>query len=84
MQTGRYPWANLWDQRFTKKFRIGDKQSVEAYYEVFNTLNVNTITSQGTTIGTSNFVKDPAGNFVAKPTAILSPRISQFTVKFRF
>jgi hypothetical protein len=84
LQTGRYPWANLWDQRFTKKFRIGDKQSVEAYYEVFNTLNVNSITSQGTTIGTSNFFKVADGSFVARPTAILSPRISQFTVKYRF
>jgi hypothetical protein len=78
----RYPWVNVWDQRFTKKFKIGDKQSVEAYYEMFNTTNVNTVTSQGTTIGLATF-KGSDGSLY-KPSAIISPRISQFTVKYRF
>jgi Carboxypeptidase regulatory-like domain len=78
----RYPWVNLWDQRFTKRFKIGDKQSVEAYYELFNTMNINTITSQGTTIGLATF-KGTDGSLY-KPSAIISPRISQFTVKYRF
>jgi Carboxypeptidase regulatory-like domain len=82
LNVGRYPWVNLWDQRFTKRFRIGEKQSVEAYYELFNTANANMVTNQGTTIGPSTFLG--ADKSLYKPSAIVSPRISQFTVKYRF
>jgi hypothetical protein len=97
--TDRLPTVNLWDQRFTKKFKIGDRQSIEAYYELFNTMNVNTITQAGTTltttlnaagtapgyapaIGTAPFVAN--NNSPYRPATIVSPRISQFTVKYRF
>ena len=81
-QVGRYPWVNLWDQRFTKKFKISESQSIEGFFEVFNTMNVNTVTNQSTTIGPASF-KGSDGSLY-RPTAIISPRIMQLTAKYRF
>jgi hypothetical protein len=79
---GRYPWTNLWDHRFTKRFKVAEKQSVEGYFEVFNFLNTNAITSWGTTIGPASF-KGLDGSLY-RPSAIVSPRIVQVTAKYRF
>ena len=78
----RYPWVNVWDQRFTKKFKIGDRQSVEVYYELYNTLNTNSVTSQGVTVGATTFLAKDGSLY--KPTAIISPRVSQLNLKYRF
>jgi len=78
----RYPWGNVWDQRFTKVFKFGDRQSVEAFYELFNTLNTNAVSSQGVTIGSSTFLAKDGSLY--KPTAVISPRISQFSVRYKF
>jgi hypothetical protein len=74
--------VNVWDQRFTKRFKIGDRQSVEAYYELFNTLNTNSVSTQGVTVGPSSFLA--SNGTLYKPSAIISPRISQISVKYRF
>lgn len=78
----RYPWVNIWDQRFSKIFKLSDKQSIEGDFEVFNTVNANTVTGVGSTIGTAAF-KGLDGSLY-RPNAILSPRIFQFTAKYKF
>jgi hypothetical protein len=42
----RYPWMNLWDNRISKRFRLGGRQSIEANFDLFNTQNNNTVTAQ--------------------------------------
>jgi len=88
----RLPWVNLWDQRFSKKFKINDRQSLEGDIDLFNTLNVNTVSGVSTSgsittvsaIATSNFSKTPSGTYVPKPTDVISPRIFQLSLKYRF
>jgi hypothetical protein len=87
------PWVNVWDHRFSKKFKIGERQSIEGDFDLFNSMNINTITGVSTTgfqsgsnvaaIGTSNF-QALNGGYVLKPTDIVSPRIFQLSVKYRF
>ncbi len=86
-QVGRYPWVNIWDQRFTKRFKITDRQSIEGFFEVFNTLNVNTVTSHGSnttnpSIGPATFLGNDKSFY--RPATIVSPRIIQLTAKYRF
>jgi hypothetical protein len=93
-QYQRLPWVNLWDQRFAKKFHIGDRQTIEGDFDLFNSMNVNTVTGVSTTgfasgsnvaaIGTSNFQKLASGSYVLKPTDIVSPRIFQLSIKYKF
>jgi hypothetical protein len=82
LNVGKYPWINLWDQRFTKSFRVAEGKSLDAYFELFNTTNSNVVTSQGTTIGAATF-KGSDGSLY-RPSEIVSPRIMQLTAKFRF
>ncbi len=92
-QYQRLPWVNVWDHRFAKKFKIGDRQSIEGDFDLFNSMNINTITGVSTTgfasgsnvaaIGTSNF-QQLNGGYVLKPTDIISPRIFQLSVKYKF
>jgi hypothetical protein len=79
---GRYPWVNIWDHRFTKSFKIAEKQSVEAYFEIFNLTNTNAITGWGTTIGPASFLGLDGSLY--RPNAIISPRIVQLTAKYKF
>jgi hypothetical protein len=89
----RLPWVNVWDHRFSKKFKIGERQSIEGDFDLFNSMNINTITGVSTTgfasgsnvaaIGTSNF-QALNGGYVLKPTDIVSPRIFQLSVKYKF
>jgi hypothetical protein len=74
-QVARYEWVHLWDQRFSKKFRIGDSQTIEAQFDLFNMLNVNTVTSHGTTVGLSSYLR---------PSAIIAPRIFQLGARYIF
>jgi Carboxypeptidase regulatory-like domain len=74
-QVDRYGWVHLWDQRFSKKFQIAEGQTIEADFDLFNTLNVNTVTSQGTTVGLSSYMR---------PSAIIAPRIFQLSAKYKF
>jgi hypothetical protein len=36
---GRYPTVTLWDHRFTKRFKVTERHSLEGYLEVFNSMN---------------------------------------------
>lgn len=73
-RVGRYGWVNLWDNRLSKTFRIGDRQSIEAMFDLFNTLNINTITSW--TI--------QSGSTYHRPNEIISPRIFKLSARYRF
>jgi hypothetical protein len=72
---GRYPWVDLWDNRITKRFKIGDRNAFEASGDLYNTANVNTVTSIGTNSSSSSYLK---------PTAIISPRIFKPGLKWKF
>jgi len=94
-QYQRLPWVHIWDQRFAKKFKIGDRQSIEGDFDLFNSMNVNTVTGVSTlssssftggnvAIVGSGFNKFTNGSYVLKPTDIVSPRIFQLSVKYKF
>lgn len=79
---GRYPWVNLWDNRVSKRFQIGERQSIEANFDLFNTLNINTVTSQ--TIQ-SNQNPDASGRpAYGRPSEIIAPRIFKLSFRYRF
>jgi len=73
-RVGRYDWVSLWDNRVSKVFKITERQSVEGIFDVFNTLNSNTIT------GWSN----ASGATYHRPSSILPPRIIRLGAKYRF
>src|SRR4029079_11150818 len=45
-QAGRYPWIKLWDNRISKTVKLRDRESVEAFVDIFNTLNSSAVRSQ--------------------------------------
>ena len=74
-QEGRYPWTKIWDNRVTKKIKTWKNQSIEGSFDLFNTLNMNTITAQTNRVGSSAYLQ---------PTEILAPRIARLGIKYRF
>lgn len=74
-QEGRYPWTKIWDNRVTKKIKTWKNQSIEGSLDVFNTLNMNTITAQTNRVGSSSYLQ---------PTEILAARIARVGIKYRF
>ena len=64
-QAGRYEWVKIWDNRISKRIGLPKSQSIEALVDLFNTLNVNTITSQ----------TNRNGSTYLQPTEIISPRV---------
>ena len=44
-QADRYAWTKLWDNRISKRFKTFGNQSLEGQFDLFNTLNTNTITA---------------------------------------
>jgi hypothetical protein len=73
-QVGRYPWVNLWDNRISKKFRISESQSIEAMFDLYNTMNVNSLTSWTIL----------SGSTYHRPSTIISPRIFKLSARYRF
>ncbi len=49
----RYPWQNLLDLRFSRKFKIRERVGIEPLIDLFNTFNSSAVTSAVTTIGPS-------------------------------
>jgi hypothetical protein len=74
-QSGRYEWTKIWDNRVTKKFATWKNQSIEGSIDLFNTLNVNTVTDQTNRVGSTAFLR---------PDTIIAPRIARLGVKYRF
>jgi hypothetical protein len=82
---GHYPWIKLWDNRFSKSFRIGDRQSVEGLFDVFNTLNSNAITYLVTANG-ANYLHpiSPGGIDASAASAVLTARTFRVGVRYKF
>jgi hypothetical protein len=86
----RYQWVMLWDNRISKTFQIGDRHSIEGTLDVFNTTNVNTVRTQGTTqiAGGTNldYGKPLAGGGIdaSAASSIIAPRIYRFGARWRF
>jgi hypothetical protein len=74
-KAGRYAWTHIWDNRVSKRIKTWGNQSIEGEFNVYNTLNVNTITSQNNRVGATTFLQ---------PTEIIAPRIMRVGVKYRF
>jgi hypothetical protein len=97
---GRYPWVKLWDNRISKAFKIGDKQTIEAQWDLFNTLNTSALQSWPTTqtalatgsavpscnCGSDSFHKPivTGGIDASAASPIISPRIFRLGVRYRF
>jgi hypothetical protein len=73
-QAGRYGWTKIWDNRVSKRIKTWGNQSIEAELNVYNTLNVNTITEQN----------NRSGGSYLEPEEIIAPRILRVGVKYRF
>lgn len=71
---GRYEWVKIWDNRISKRVRTFGNQTVEAMLDVFNTMNVNTITAQ----------RNVMGSAYLQPTEIIAPRVMRVSVRYRF
>jgi len=86
----RYQWVKLWDNRISKTFKIGDRNSIEGTLDIFNTMNVNTVTSQVTNqiAGGTNldYGKPLAGGGIdaSAASSIIAPRILRFGARWRF
>jgi hypothetical protein len=70
---GRYDWVKLWDNRVSKRIRLGS-HTLEGMLDIFNTGNVNTITAQ----------RNVMGSAYLQPTTIISPRVMRVSVRYRF
>jgi hypothetical protein len=66
--------VKIWDNRITKRFRLGNTQSVEASFDLFNSLNTNAVTSMITR----------NGNTFLAPDDIIAPRVFRLGIKYRF
>jgi hypothetical protein len=82
---GRFPAPMVWDQSIRKKFRLGEtKQTLEFTWELFNSLNSNTVQSWRSTVtGNSNYLQ-PDGVTALRPATILQPRIYGWGVTYKF
>jgi hypothetical protein len=73
-QAGRYGWTKIWDNRVSKRIPTWGSQSLDLEFNVYNTLNVNTITEQNNRMGATYL----------EPTEIVAPRVMRVGVKYRF
>ncbi len=73
-QAGRYDWVKIWDNRISKRLKTWSSQSVEGMIDLFNTLNVNTVTLQ----------TNRNGSTYLQPTTIIAPRVFRLGVRYRF
>jgi hypothetical protein len=81
---GRYPAVRLWDNRVAKVFKIGDRQTIEGMFDLYNTLNANTIL-QVITTNSNTFLEPLAANGSStSATPILPARIFKLGVRYRF
>jgi carboxypeptidase family protein/TonB-dependent receptor-like protein len=71
---GRYDWVKLWDNRLSKRIKLWHNQSIEGLFDLFNTLNVNTITNQ----------TNRNGSTYLQPTEIIAPRVFRLGVRYKF
>jgi len=75
-RVGCYPWLNLWDNRISKRFVIAEKHTIEGTFDLFNTLNINTITGWTVASG-STYHRPDSGGWI-------TPRIFKLGVRYKF
>ena len=83
-EAGRYDWVKVWDNRISKTFEMNDRHSIEAIFNLYNTLNSSAILSQVNRNG-PNYLKvlsSGQGATVALP--ILPPRIFSLGMRWKF
>lgn len=81
-RAGFYDWVKLWDNRVSKVFRVGDKQSIEGMFDLYNTMNSNTLLTQTNTNGPNYLKPTQGGGFASSP--ILPPRIFKLGIRYKF
>ena len=72
--TDRYDWVKLWDNRISKRFRTFGTQTIEGMLDIFNSANINTITSQ----------TNRNGSAYLQPTEIIAARVMRVSVRYKF
>ena len=70
----RLPNLNTFDMRVSKRFDVGRGRRIEGQINVFNVMNVNTVTAR-TVLSGANYLR---------ATAIMPPRIVDFNVVYTF
>jgi hypothetical protein len=81
----RYPWLTDWDNEIRKKFKLGEgRQTLEFTWQLANTLNAATITSWRSTSTNSSLYLQPDGKTPLRPGGILTPRIYEWGVSYKF
>jgi hypothetical protein len=83
-QQARYPFVKLWDNRLSKLFKVGDRQTLEAMFDLYNTLNTNTVLQQVTTNGPTFGQPVASSSGATSATAILPARIFKLGMRWRF
>jgi hypothetical protein len=73
-QADRYAWTKIWDNRFSKRIKTWGSQSIEGELNIYNTLNLNTITAQ----------TNRNGSTYLQPTEIIAARVMKLGVRYRF
>jgi len=82
---GRYPWLNNWDNEIRKKFKLGEgRQTLEFTWDLFNSMNANTIQSWKSTNVSSSLYLQPDGKTPLRPSSVLSPRIYEWGLAYKF
>jgi len=81
---GRYPTVKLWDNRVSKVFKFGDRQSLEGMFDLYNTLNASTVLSQVTTNGPTFLTPTQNASGAVSASPILPARIFKLGVRYRF
>jgi len=82
---GKYPWLFNWDQSVKKKFKLGEtKQTLEFTWQLFNSMNANTLRSWSSTdVNSSNYLQTDKVTPL-KPNSILQPRIYEWGIAWKF
>ena len=84
-QVARYDAVRLWDNRLSKVFQLNDRHSIEAMFDLYNTMNSSAILRHENRNGT-NYLKPLASSAIdaAAASPILSPRIFRLGMRWRF
>jgi hypothetical protein len=81
---GRYSSVKLWDNRVSKVFKFGDRQSLEGIFDLYNTLNASTVLSMVTTDGPTFLTPTQNTSGAVSASPILPARIFKLGARWRF
>lgn len=81
---GYYNWVKLWDNRVSKLFKVGDRGTIEAMFDLYNTLNSSVVLSQVTVNGPDYGKPVAQGGSATQATSIAPARIFKLGARWRF